>query len=60
MVTPDLQTLPTTDPLTSALRRALETERDPQLRDWLQALLRGDTAQDSDHQAAAPRRDGAV
>jgi len=30
------------DPLAAALRRALRDERDPALRTWIRALLRGD------------------
>ena len=33
-----------TDPLADALRRALATETDPQVRKWIEAFLAGDGA----------------
>lgn len=32
------------NPLTTALKKALRSERDPQVRTWLRALLAGDKA----------------
>jgi hypothetical protein len=45
---------PRPDPLTAALRRALESERDPDLRQWAERLLAGDEAAPDRRAAALP------
>jgi hypothetical protein len=42
------------NPLTAALRRALKSERDPELRQWAERLLAGDEAATDRRAAAVP------
>jgi hypothetical protein len=43
-----------TNPLTAALRRALKSEHDPELRQWAERLLAGDEAAPDRRAAALP------